>query len=220
MIEYAFELDDGKKIGFKVLLNRTQEFAKEPGLYPSWTLLSFKKCTNCPLSENDHLYCPAAIDIKNVISEFAEISSIKEMNVAVQIRDRTIRKRCDAQTGLNSLVGLLMATSACPILFRLNSQAKFHLPFASFNETLYRTVGDYLIKQYLTKKEGGIPDFELIGLEALYKDLALLNSCFIERIKAVAKLDSSLNVIANLSSLSTIVHMSIGDQLKAFKDLI
>ena len=220
MIEYAFELENGRKIGFKVLFNRVHENNKLPGAYPQWTLLNYKKCLNCPLSEKDHLYCPTAVDIKNVVGEFAEISSINEMNVVVRVQDRTIRKKCDAQTGLNSLLGLLMATSACPILSKLNSLAKFHLPFASFNETLYRTVGDYLIKQYIIKNDGGVPDFELKGLEALYRELTLLNQCFLERLKEVAKLDSSINVIANLSSLSLIVQFSINERLKAFKDLV
>lgn len=219
MIEYDFELDGGKRIGFKILLNRTQGLSKEPGIYPDWTLLNFQKCSNCPLSDSDFLYCPTAVDIKNAVEEFAKISSIKEMNVVVHVQERTIRKRCDAQTGLNSLLGLLMATSACPILSRLNSLAKFHLPFASINETLYRTVGDYLIKQYMIKNEGAKPDFELVGLEALYTELAELNRCFLGRIKEVAKLDSSLNVIANLSSLSMMMRISIKDRLKAFKGL-
>ncbi len=220
MIEYAFELDNGKKIGFKVVFNRVHENIRVPGAYPPWTMLNFKKCSNCTLSDKDHLYCPTAVDIKSVVAEFAEISSINEMNVVVRMPDRTIKKKCDAQTGLNSLLGLMMATSACPILSRLNSLARFHLPFASFNETLYRTVGDYLIKQYLIKTDGGVPDFELKGLETLYRELALLNQCFLERLKEVAKLDSSINVIANLSSLSMIVQFSINERLKSFKEFI
>lgn len=220
MIEYAFELEGGKRVGFKVLFNRVHADDDKPGSYPQWTLLNFKRCSNCTLSPDHHMYCPTAVDIKNVVTEFAEISSIKEMNVVVRMQDRTIRKQCDAQTGLNSLLGLLMATSSCPILSKLNSLARFHLPFASFNETLYRTVGDYLIKQYLIKNEGGQPDFELKGLEKLYRDLAELNGCFLERLKEVAKHDSSINVIANLSSLSMIVQFSIHDRLKDFRSFI
>ncbi|MFZ5952032.1 MAG: DUF6901 family protein [Candidatus Rifleibacteriota bacterium] len=221
MIDYAFELDNGKKVGFKVQFNRNEWLTEDKALYPEWTRLGFQQCTICPFSATDHFYCPTAVDVKNVVAEFAEISSINEMNVVVRVQDRTIRKRCHAQIGLNSLMGLLMATSACPVLSKLNSLARYHLPFASFNETLYRTVGDYLIKQYLIKAEGGNPDFELVGLEALYRDLGELNRCFLNRIKEVAKLDASLNVIANLSSLSMIMQISISDRLKSFKsDLI
>jgi hypothetical protein len=98
--------------------------------------------------------------------------------------------------------------------------AQFHLPFASFNETLYRTVGDYLIKQYLIMNEGGKPDFELEGLQLLYQKLTELNRCFLEHLKEVAKHDSSINVIANLSSLSMIMQFSIQDRLKAFKGMV
>lgn len=217
MIEYAFELNTGKKIGFKVDLERKSKPVENTGHLPEWTRLGFKKCSNCILCEDQNPYCPTAVDIKNVVAEFAEISSINETSVVVRMNDRTIRKECDAQTALNSLLGLLMATSACPILSRLNSLARFHLPFATFNETLYRTVGDYLIKQYLVMNDGGKPDFELVGLQALYQELAELNRCFHERLKEVAKLDSSINVIANLSSLSMIVQFSIHDRLKAIK---
>ena len=219
MIEYAFELKEGKKVGFKVELNRPAP-ESIPGKYPDWTRLDFKRCTICKLDASKNLYCPTAVDVKSVVQEFAEISSIKETNVVVRMNDRTIRKVCDAQTGQNSLLGLLMATSACPTLSKLNSMAQFHLPFASFNETLYRTVGDYLIKQYLIMNEGGKPDFELEGLQLLYQKLTELNRCFLERLKEVAKHDSSINVIANLSSLSMIMQFSIQDRLKAFKGMV
>ncbi len=220
IIRYHFELEQRKKVGFQVDLGKRGKEDRSIKGHASWTLLKHERCTICPLDLNRNEYCPPAVDLENVLGEFAEISSCSEVNATVVTPDRTFQKKCDAQVALNSLVGLIMAGSACPILSRLRSQTQFHLPFASIPETLYRTVGDYLIKQYLIKMDGGSPDFELKGLESLYRDLAELNRCFLLRIGDIAKRDAALNVLANLSCLSTVVQMSITDRLKEFSSLI
>lgn len=46
------------------------------------------------------------------------------------------------------LMGLMMATSGCPVLQEIGAMASFHIPFCSTRETLDRTVGSYLTKQF------------------------------------------------------------------------
>jgi len=101
-----------------------------------------------------------------------------------------------------------------PILGRLRSQALFHLPFASIEETLYRTVGDYLIKQFFIMRDGGQPDFALVGLEALYSELAILNISFFSRIQAASAKDANLNAVVMMSSMSEIVSISLDRRLE------
>ena len=140
------------------------------------------------------------------------------MKVTMRNPRRTCVKETDAQMGLEALLALVMATSACPILSRLRSQALFHLPFASIDETIYRTVGDYLIKQYFIMKDGGQPDFALAGLDALYRDLARLNICFFSRIQAACTKDANLNAVVVLRSLSEIVSMSLEERLAPLRE--
>ena len=134
--------------------------------------------------------------------------------------ERICIKETDAQMGLQALLALVMASSACPILSRLRSQALFHLPFASIDETLYRTVGDYLIKQYFVMKDGGQPDFALAGLDGLYRDLATLNVHFFARIKEACTRDANLNAVVVLRSLSEIVSMSLDERLVSLREVM
>ena len=79
-------------------------------------------------------------------------------------------------TGLQSLFGLMMATSGCPILSRLRPLADYHLPFADIDETVHRVVGTYLMRQYFEGQETGTePDLELTALKDYYKELEIVD---------------------------------------------
>jgi hypothetical protein len=217
LIVYEYELPDGTVWSFEVDLNRrlppcTPVAESDPAAPPRWTRLAFHRCTNCPLPDAQP-FCPAAVDIAPIMEKFSQVTSTVDMKVTMHNATRVCIKETDAQIGLEALLALVMATSACPILRRLRSQALFHLPFASIDETLYRTVGDYLIKQYFVMKDGGQPDFALAGLEALYHELATLNICFFSRIQATCAKDASLNAVIGLRSLSQIVSMSLDESL-------
>lgn len=181
LITYDYELPDGTLWSFLVDLNRPPppESCPEtgPDAPPEWTRLAFHRCDNCPLDPAKS-HCPPAVDAAPILERFSHVPSTVRMKVKMRNPHRICMRQTDAQMGLEALLALVMATSACPILRRLRSQALFHLPFASIDETVYRTVGDYLIKQYFIMKDGGQPDFALAGLDALYRDLATLNSCF------------------------------------------
>jgi len=220
MIRYTFELSNARKAEFQVNMNRKYSKEIDREVHAPWTNLPFYKCRLCPLSDAEYLHCPTAVDVEEAMKEFADISSESAVSVKVETPERTFLRTCDVQTGLNSLVGLIMASSGCPILSRLKSLAKFHLPFSNIEETIYRTVGNYLIKQYLIQHNGGKPDFELVGLANLYKDLEVVNDSFFKRISEISKSDSNLNVLANLSCLSNVVRTSIADRLDSFKDTI
>jgi len=133
--------------------------------------------------------------------------------------DRSYEMDCDVQTALGSLLGLAMASSACPILGQLRGLARFHLPFAEFEETLFRTVGLYLLRQYFIAKDGGIPDFELVGLAELYDELQEVNRAFKRRIEAISPRDASINAVTLLASLSALVAMSLDSGLEQLRQL-
>jgi len=217
LIVYEYRLPDGEVWSFEVDLNRRPPPTTflpdhDPAAPPPWTHLSFHRCSNCPLSDA-HPYCPVAVDIAPIVEKFSHVPSTTDVKVTMRNAARVCIKETDAQMGLEALLALVMATSHCPTLRRLRSQALFHLPFASISETLYRTVGDYLIKQYFVMKDGGRPDFALEGLDALYRDLGTLNICFFARIQATCVKDANLNAVIGLRSLSQIVNMSLDEYL-------
>jgi len=140
--------------------------------------------------------------------------------VEVRTEERLHSKRTDAQTALRSLMGLVMATGACPILSRLKGLARFHLPFASMEETIFRTAGAYLIQHFFIFRDGGTPDLELKGLNALYSDLQLVNRCFKERIDAASERDASMNAVASLVYLAMGVSFSLADKMGEMRAII
>lgn len=219
-IRYNFKFEDGNTMDFAVDMDRVGNGSPpETDTLPPWTRLEFHQCANCPLATEDHPRCPAAADISSSVGNFSELDSCASVTVRVITPERTIEKNCDVQTGLSSLIGLILATSGCPHLSRLRNMANFHLPFASYEETLFRTVGAYLIKQYFRHREGLDPDLNLAGLDAQYQELATVNEGLIERIKAATEKDAGANAVVLYWSLSSIVTHSIQDQLMEEKSL-
>ncbi|MBF0547315.1 MAG: hypothetical protein HQM08_22935 [Candidatus Riflebacteria bacterium] len=219
LVEYHFLFEDGKKAQFKVNLERAKEQFSLPPDIPKWTELSFNQCDNCSLSKSENEYCPTAVDISEIVSAFSDIFSFTQTKVTVKTPTRNFFKECDTQSALNSLLGVVMASSACPILSQLKPLAVFHLPFASIQETIYRTVGNYLIRQYFANKEGKTPDLELNGLQKLYKDLQTVNNSLTARIRKMSEKDSNPNAIISWFGLSTIVQYSIDKELIDLKEL-
>ncbi len=217
MVEYIFEMDNGETLFFQVDIDRCyhEEMKKA---YPSWTKLEYNQCDICPLSAETYRYCPTAVDLQEIVEKFSSFLSHKQVAVRVKTSDREYIKTCDIQTGLQSLLGLVMATSACPILSKLGALASFHLPFATTEDTLFRTVGAYLLRQYFILSAGGEPDFTLGELKAIYNKLEELNYSFGERIRIASKSDANLNAVVQLGALSFMVYVSLEEQLKDFRD--
>ncbi|MDB5986026.1 MAG: hypothetical protein JWR16_1079 [Nevskia sp.] len=219
-ISYRFSFQDGTQQRINVDLLRNAEGAAPgqtmraaPAPLPGWTRLDFQQCPNCPLSAAQHANCPAAADLAPTIGAFANIISYAEARVEVETPERTISRDCQVQQALNSLVGLIMSTSACPILGRMRGLARTHLPFATIEETLLRSVGSYLVGQLALQQQGGAPDWQLAGLKAHYAELEVLNRAFKQRVNAATKEDAVLNAISTWGVLSTGVGLSLDDLL-------
>lgn len=217
MIEYIFKMDDDDKHTFKVDLERSLDESLDDTKVPQWTKLDFHQCGNCTLDGEECPYCPTALDVEEIVLRFKDIISYKKSNVIVRTPQRWYFKRCDVQSGLSSLLGLVMATSACPILSQLRGLAYYHLPFASEAETLFRVVGAHLLKQYYVHRIGGIPDIELVELSRLYGQLQKLNESFVGRIRAASELDANVNAILKLFTMSELISFSLEEKLESLK---
>ena len=208
-VVYRFELED-REIEFNVA---TRPGQTNDEAHPEWARLGYQQCACCPLKESDCAYCPAATRINEVIETFIDSQSIERVKVTVTTAGRSYFEDCDLQVGINSLMGLMMATSGCPVLKELGAMASFHIPFCNTRETLHRTVGSYLIKQYFKQLKGEEPDWELKKLKELYGVLEGLNQDFSKRIQASASSDALSNAIIIFFATSVVVANSLDKQL-------
>ncbi|MDP4694087.1 MAG: hypothetical protein NWS00_06020 [Opitutales bacterium] len=152
--------------------------------------------------------------MNEVMTSFADNQSTERVKVTVTTEERNYFEECDLQVGLNSLMGLLMATSGCPVLKDLQAMASFHIPFCSTRETLHRTVGSYLIKQYFKQLRGEEPDWKLIHLKELYEVLEGLNRDFSKRVQSSISSDAISNAVIMFFATSVVVASSLEQQLQ------
>ncbi|WP_280369144.1 hypothetical protein [Pseudomonas sp. BN411] len=169
---------------------------------PEWALLGFQQCSHCPLNAAEVRDCPFALALARPVAVLARSPSYEEVQMAVFWRGREIRQQTTLQRALGSLLGLLGATSGCPHTRMLRAMAWFHWPFSTSAETLYRSLGTYLLGQHLRRQRGLEPDWDMDGLRELYRNLRLVNLGMAGRLRAAAEEDSSLNGLILLDLLA------------------
>lgn len=112
------------------------------------------------------------------------------------------------------MLGLKMAMSSCPLLSELKPMAVHHLPFATTDEFIMRSVSHYLLQQYFHKRSGSQPDWELKGLVERNQRLQLVNQALWQRIHSVCQGDSNLKALLNFFSMASSVSFSLESQLR------
>ncbi len=216
LVTYDIQLHSGESysIGVDIERGHPSPDALANSEHSEWTRLEHHRCKECSLDPAEHKFCPTAVDIEEIAHRFLDTTSTDRADVTVHTQNRNYFKSCDAQTYLTSLFGLIMATSACPVMGRLKPMAYFHLPFSSLEETIYRLVGTYLTKQYLTHKEGQSPDWDLNGLRELYARLNQVNRSFMQRLRSASTRDANVNAQQIFISTTRYVEMGIDAALK------
>jgi len=119
--------------------------------------------------------------------------------------------------GLSSIFGVIMATSDCPVMEFLKPMARFHLPFATIEETTVRTASMYLLAQYFKYKDAPGMKFDFRTLENHYSKVKLVNEGLLERINSVSSEDADKNAIVTLHSLSQFLSMEIDYSLSGLE---
>lgn len=218
-IEYRITLDDNHQFNYRIELERPYEPASAEQS-PSWTRLEHHQCSNCPLSKEQFKRCPAAVDLHRVIEDFQGLPAFKRAQVWVRTPEREYSKQVGLEEGLRSLLGVIMATSGCPILGKLRPMAQNHLPFASSQEFILRTISLYLARQYFNLREGRRADWELKGLVRQFQQLQLVNQAFWQRILDVCEGDSNLKAFLTFFSLSSSMTVSLETQLQKIRPLV
>jgi hypothetical protein len=191
-----------------------------PANPPAWTALTYQQCSHCPLDKNEHNHCPIALQLNNFIQRFHNTSSIDEVELEVITEERRISQTLPLQRAIGSMLGLVTPTCGCPKAAYMKPMARFHLPLASEEETLFRVTGMYLLAQHLMDKNNrvkSVPDFS--GLKAIYEELHILNKAIASRLRGATESDSSKNAIALLDMYSNLMPMMIDDHLPDLSNL-
>jgi hypothetical protein len=216
---YTYKFKDGSTKHFDIRLDASTLLliAKRPENPPLWALLPFNKCAICPLSEQDHIYCPIAANLAGVVEEFKNFLSHESVSVTVACEERFYGKETTVQGGLSPLLGIIMTTSGCPIMEQLKSMVRFHLPFASLDETIFRGVTMFLTAQYFRHQDGKNPSWSLDGLGAIYSEVGQVNRDFASRMRAAAKKDANVNALVNLDVFASMMTLAAEDTLSRLK---
>jgi hypothetical protein len=180
---------------------------------PRWAELGFKQCSHCPLKAEEHTYCPVALQLHRIVSCFDGTRSIDEVALTVITEERQIVQTVALQRAISSMLGLVFPTCGCPKTEYMRPMARFHLPLASEEETVFRVAGMYLLSQYFLTNNGKTGKFAFDGLVAIYDDLHILNKAIASRLQHATDSDSAKNAITLLDMYSSLVPMLLDDQL-------
>jgi hypothetical protein len=215
-IVYAYRFEDGTTIKFDLFLNQETlalTLDRDQTL-PAWTILTRSQCKLCPLDSRIHIHCPVAAQFSGVVEKFKKFVSHDKVGVACIVEERTYSKNTTIQMGLSPLLGIIMTTSGCPILEQLKPMVRFHLPFASLEETIFRMVSMHLVAQYLRKNAGKSAEWSLDGLTRIYAQVGQVNNDFAERLLEAAQNDVNVNALVNLDAFAKMVPLAADSMLK------
>lgn len=222
---YRFRFDSGPEKDFSIQLeaDSLQLLLNGNLKKPEWTRLKYHQCENCPLDDSVE-YCPVAVNLSSLVESFQDSISFEKTKVTVETRERTFVKDTTLQKGLSALIGIYMVTSNCPVMDKLRPMVRFHLPFATSRETIYRAVTMYLLAQFFTMRRGGEPDWEMKNLAEIYKAVSVVNKGISQRISNASNKDANVNAVVILhsvgESLPYVIESGLNDIEPLFADYI
>lgn len=181
--------------------------------WPDWTRLSNNKCSNCPLNEAESPHCPAATSMADTIEYFAQSNSIEQVDVRIDAGERQYVKRCALPEAVSSLIGIYMTTSGCPVMAKFRPMVRFHLPFATLEETRYRVLSMYLLAQYLRAKRGASAEWDGKGIGPLVEEIRTVNDYFSKRLRTTNIEDATLNAIVRLDAFADVIAFTVDQHM-------
>ena len=217
---YCFDFPDNKKKRFLVELDsETFKYQSSGTTPPDWALLGISRCKCCQLDLASFDYCPIAANLSELVIAFKDTASYKSCLVSCLSSARTCSKETTVQDGLASIMGIIMATSGCPSMAILKPMARFHLPFATVEESMFRSASAYLLRQYFSHKQGENSDFFMNSIQEHYAEVEQVNGGILKRINMTSELDADKNAIITLNSLAQILMMEVDENMDSLKQL-
>ncbi len=220
-IIYQFELPDNHTENFELIFDEeTIEILPDKQTDPPfWTDLTYRQCPHCPLTRESHPQCPVALNLSTAINRFDRLMSFEMVDVKVINSERQVLLKTSAQEGISSLMGLLIAGSSCPLTHFFKPMARFHLPFANKDETIWRAAATFLLARYFTDEGLQDKDMTLEGLVKIYDDIAVLNDYVVERLRAATSRDSAVNALVHLDVYAKFLTPPLEDTLDHIKPI-
>jgi hypothetical protein len=222
IISYRFELENGTVYSFDIpvfaLPTEANDDVERQAKAP-WTKLDFHQCEGCTYKKSN--YCPVAVRLQEPAKVFSKLLSYEKATITVTTPERTYSKHTDIQDGLASMLGLIMATTECPTTRAFFPAAWFHLPFASFEETLFRITSVWMLKQFFSP--AGVKDYEQVirAIKKQCSDTHDVNIGIFRRLKesGIADKDASFNAVSILNAFASLMPLSLDDKLEEFSQL-
>lgn len=221
-IHYHFQFLDGSVANYKISLSQDslsliQEDSGQEAA--GWTKLEYEQCNGCPLTPETHPQCPIAVNIMELVEFFKNVFSYHDCMVVCETAERTYSKKTSVMEGLSAIFGVIMATSDCPVMEFLKPMARFHLPFATIEETTVRSASMYLLAQYFKYKDKKGMKFDFKTLENHYARVQKVNEGLLRRITSISSEDADKNAIITLHSLSQFLSMEIDYSLSGVESI-
>jgi hypothetical protein len=220
-VRYVYTLPDKKKEIFDLQLD-----AKTLKIHgsivenlPSWTRLDFHQCPHCPLTTDLYPDCPLSVNLVNIVERLGVLISYDKIHVEVTTLERTVSRSTTAQEGISSLMGLVIAVSECPHTDFLKPMARFHLPFANDEETIWRATSTYLLAQYFLIIKGHRIDLELDGLARIYENIEKLNASIVKRLRSAGQKDSTINALVHLDVFAKYITPGVDESLNRIRHI-
>ncbi|MBW2276737.1 MAG: hypothetical protein JRF63_04545, partial [Deltaproteobacteria bacterium] len=154
-----------------------------------------------------------------VVEATAELVSHNEVRAEAVVPERRIVVDTNVGEALRSLMGLIIPTSGCPHTAYFRPMARFHLPFSSAEETLFRVCSMHRLAQRMRVVAGLEQDEAFDGLTQVYADINLVNSHVAERLLDAAGEDSSRSAVALLDVFAQLIPFQFDQALEELRGL-
>ncbi|MEC7369304.1 MAG: hypothetical protein VX709_08450 [Pseudomonadota bacterium] len=199
---------------------KTVEYAVPDDL-PVWTDLKVHQCPNCPLEVDFVRTCPAAAALVDLVSRSQNMNSFEEVDLEIITSDRTVKQTVTAQRAFSSFMGLILPISGCPRLEVFKPMARFHLPLANDDETMYRTISMYAVRQLFRAEQGFEVESDLKGLLDIYGEVDKVNIALNARLEQATANSATSNAIVVLGSFAAalpgLIDKSVGEIKALFR---
>lgn len=196
-LTYEFHLEDGRVWRYELTFDAANRFVpKNESPAKEWTKLDFHKCPHCPLASATSPQCPVARNLDQIVEDSKSTLSCTKAKITVTTKERVYLRECATQEGLRSLFGVVMASSGCPHLDWFRPLARFHLPFADMDETLFRALSVQLVDDYMHGRQDMQASAE--RLRNRYLNVEKVNHAFVNRIRSYCNADADKNAMAAL----------------------
>lgn len=213
-ITYRFLSAAGADASFAIALDEhAQAHPPVRTTPPHWTTLDHHRCPGCPLAQAGVTICPMADALVDLLEFSSQLDSFSPLSVTITTAEREINTSTSAQRAISTLMGLLIATSGCPEVAWLRPMARFHLPLANEEETIYRAASMYLLAQYFRQKHGEAPDWSMQGLRQRYQRLHEINITMATRLRSAIDRDAPVNAVILLDLFAKAMPYSVDDSL-------